>query len=229
MLKSIFAYISIAVQLFLDAVSYKSLLQLFREQVFFRRVVVPGTIDLTTLNCQQNPFQNSDYHLEALNIEDLRAKKWTFSIPNRYFRALFKMKKGLRGFGLLKDAMIIGDIWCLAPDDRNTPISYFDLDILGITCTEGDAYAADIFIDPAFRGKKLAVPLFLSMLSILKTEGCRRVYAYYYEDNTSSKWMHMMLKFKELPKLRRSRFFVIIKTYKYDQTNLNKSTYSPNE
>jgi RimJ/RimL family protein N-acetyltransferase len=218
MLRQIFEYILPLVQLLLDAISHKSLLQLFREYVFIARVVVPGFIDLTSLNCQQNPLQNSEYQFVELNLEDLRAGNPTFSIRNRYFKALYRSKSGLRGFGLVKDSKVIGDIWCVAPLNRKSPISCTDLDRLGIACTDGDAYAAGIFIDPAFRGKKLAVPIYLSLAFILKMEGWRRIYAYYYEDNISAKWMHLMIKFKELPKLRESRFFFIRKTYKYIQT-----------
>lgn len=217
-----FENILLSVYLIRDAVNQKAILQLFRDQVFFARVLIPVTIDLTTLNDQQNPFQNSDYQFIELNYEDLRARNSTFSIRSRYFIALRNIKRGLRGFILLKDATVISDIWCVVTKNQHATISHPDLDMLGITCTDGDAYALDMFIDPAYRGKKLAVPIHQSLELILKREGWRRIYAYYYEDNISSKWMHLMLKCKELPKLRASRFFFIIKTYKYIPTNPSK-------
>lgn len=215
MLRSKFEDILFAVRIFYDAASSKALLELLREQVFFLRVVIPGYVDLTTLNDQPDPFLNSDYQFVELNLEGLRAEDSTFSIRSRYFKALRKIKRGWRGFALVKDSTVIGDIWCDLPRDRKAPIRYHDLDILGIAFTDGDAYAADMFIDPAYRGKKLAAPTHLSLELILKKEGWRRLYACYYEDNLSAKWMHWMLKFKELPKFRESRFFVYTKTYKY--------------
>jgi hypothetical protein len=214
-----FENILLPVYLIRDAVNQKEILQLFHEQVFFARVVIPVTIDLTTLKDQQNPFQNSDYQFVELNIEDLRVRNSTFSTRSRYFKALRNIKRGLRGFVLLKDTIVISDIWCVVPQNRNAPIRHPELDMLGITCTDGDVYALDMFLDPACRGKKLAVPIYQSLEITLKREGWRRIYAYYYEDNISSKWMHFMLKFKELPKLRVSRFFFIIKTHKSITTN----------
>jgi GNAT superfamily N-acetyltransferase len=230
MLRSIFEYILFAVRIFRDAINHKALLQLFRESVFFAKVVIPGSIDLTTLNDQQNPFQNSDYQFKELGLEDLATENSTFSIRCRHLKAMRKIKRGWRGFVLLKDSTIVGDIWCDTPQNRNAPIRFPDLDVLGITFADGDAYAADMFIDPAYRGKKLAVPFYLSLELKLKREGWRRIYACYYEDNICAKWMHCSLKFKELPKFRESRFFFLTKTYKFfpHRPSANR-TYSQNK
>ena len=63
--------------------------------------------------------------------------------------------------------------WCLGPQNRNTPISYADLENLGITCIDKDVFAADMFIDPAFKGKKLAVPMYLYLEIKLEKDGVR--------------------------------------------------------
>ena len=219
MLRSVFESMLLSMYLFREAVNQKEILHLFHEHVFFARVVIPVTIDLAALNDQQNPFQNSNYQFVEINLSDLRDRNLSFSIRSRYFKAMRNIKKGLRGFILLNNDTVISDIWCVVPQIRNLPVRYPDLDMLGITCTDGDIYALDMFIDPAYRGKKLAVPIHQSLQLTLKREGWRRIYAYYYEDNISSKWMHFMLKFKELPKLRVSRFFFIIKTYNSIPTN----------
>jgi GNAT superfamily N-acetyltransferase len=214
-----FGNISLFIQLIYTSIAEKELQHLIRERVYFKRVVVPVTLDLTSLNGQQNPFQNTDYQFVELNSEELQANKRTFSIRSRYLKALRSINNGLRGFVLLKDGKVISDIWCVAPLGADTPIKHPDLDMLGITCAGGDSYAEFIYIDPAYRGKKLAVPIFLSLLLTLKREGWRRIFAYYYEDNISSKWMHWMLKFEELPKLCLSRFFFFKKTQKFIPTN----------
>jgi GNAT superfamily N-acetyltransferase len=214
-----FEEILLTISLIREAITQREMNQLFHEQVYFKRVVIPVTIDLSMLNDQLNPFQNSNFQFIELNYEDLRNRNLSFSVRSRYFKAMRNIKKGLRGFILLYDDTVISDIWCLVPRNLNTPIRHPDLDMLGITCDDRDIYALDMFIDPAYRGKKLAAPIHQSLQLTLKREGWRRIYAYYYEDNISSKWMHFMLKFKELPKLRVSRFFFLIKAHKYIPAN----------
>jgi hypothetical protein len=214
-LRSIYEYILFAFRLFRAAVHQKELLKHLREAVFFARVVIPGSIDLTTLKDQQDPFHNSDYQFIELTFEDLNAGKLTFSVPTRQIKAMRKINRGWRGFALIVNSTVVGDMWCITPQEKNTPIRFPDLDVLGITFTDGDAYAADMYIDPSYRGKKLALPFYLSTELKLKREGWRRVYACYYENNLSAKWLHWSLKFNELPKFRESRFFFFTKACKY--------------
>jgi GNAT superfamily N-acetyltransferase len=78
--------------------------------------------------------------------------------------------------------------------------------MLGIACGNRDAYAFDMQIAPEFRGKNLAAPLQRALQSTLKAEGIVKVYGYYWDDNLPALWMHRILKFRELPKRRVSRF-----------------------
>lgn len=209
-----FGNVSLAVQLIREAYLNGELQNLFHEQAFMQRIVVPVVKDLTTFTQQPDPLQNSGYRFVELKPDELRTGKWNFSVHSRYFKALRNIKKGMRGFALVKDTTVVGDLWCIAPSGQEIPIDHPDLRMLGITCKKGDAYAMDMLIDPAYRKYKLAAPTLLSLQLTLKQEGWHRLYAYYYEDNIPSKWMHWMLKFTELPKLRVSRFFFFIKTHK---------------
>jgi hypothetical protein len=194
------------------------LLNLWREQVFRDKVVIPVYVDLTTLADRKDPFQDTEYEFQELTLADLRSRKLTFLTTGRYFRALHRIKRGVRGFALTKGCEIVGDIWCSAPRDRNASNCNHDFERLGIPFTGDDAIAADMHIEPAYRGKKLAIPLHLALELILKREGRRRLYSFYYEDNRLAKPMHWILKVKELPKFHESRFFRI-KTYRYDSND----------
>ena len=214
-----FGNVFLATQLIREAYLNRELRKLFHERAFIQRVVVPVVKDLTSLTQQPDPLQNSGYRFVELKPDDLQTGKWNFSVRSRYFKALRKIKKGMRGFALVKDTTVVGDIWCVAPSDQKNPIDHPDLRMLGIACKKGDAYAMDIFIDPAYREYKLGAPTLLSLQLMLKQEGWHRLYAYYYDDNIPSKWMHWMLKFTELPKLRVSRFFFYTKTHKNAKKN----------
>jgi GNAT superfamily N-acetyltransferase len=212
-MRALYEKIVLAFHLIRDAIRNKELLELWREQVFLDKVVIPVYVDLTALPDQKPPFQNSDYELVELNLTDLQSRRLIFLTPSRYYRALNRIKRGLRGFALLRGDTVVGDIWCSVPQTPRATFRNREFERLGIPFNNDDAIAADMYIDPAYRGKKLAVPLHLSLELILKKEGWQRLFSFYFEDNLLAKPMHWILKVKELPRFQESRFFRI-KTYK---------------
>lgn len=209
-----FENLKFALKLVGDAIRKGDLPTLFHQQVFYKRVAVPGYFDLTQLVISKDPLLGLEYRFIELTRQDVEAGKWTFLAGQRRLAALRHFKQGLRGFALVDPQnTVLGDVWCLTPGRANKPIQHPDLSMLGINCTEQDVYALDIFLPPSHRGKNLAAPTHRSLQLVLKGEGWRRLYAYYWLDNIPSRWMHLMLKFSELPQLRISRFFFIRTTH----------------
>jgi hypothetical protein len=209
-----FENLRLALKLVADAIKNRQLSKIFQQQVFYKRVAIPGYFDLTQLEISKDPLSGLDFRFVELKREDIEAGKWTFLASQRRLTALRHFKQGLRGFGLVDaEAVVVGDVWCLTPGKEKKPIQHPDLRMLEINCTAQDAYALDIFLPLSQRGKNLAVPVHRSLELLLKCEGCRRLYAYYWQDNIPSRWMHLMLKFNELPKIPVSRFFFIKTTH----------------
>jgi hypothetical protein len=205
-----FEYLKYAFQMVSDAVKEHQSVDLFHQQVFYKRVAIPVFMDLSKLEVSKDPLHNLDYRFIELKREDIEAGKWPFLVDNRRFAALRHIKQGQRGFALVNiDNVVVGDIWCLTPNNTRAPIEHPDLDMLKITCSGEDVYALDMFIPKNYRGKNLAVPIHRSFELTMKHEGWRNLYAYYWQDNIPSRWMHLMLKFSELPKFQVSRFFFI--------------------
>lgn len=202
-----------------QALEEGGLRNLIRTRVFRQRLATPVEMDLSTLPAFRT-FEGSDYQFIELTRDELCTGRWSFVEPSRRFKASGNLRKGWRSFILVKGSTVVADIWCITRYKDGNPITHPDLDMLGIHCAEGQAYAFDMFIDPGFRGKNLAVPLQRSLHSLLKTEGCRKVYGFYWDDNRPALWMHRMLKFRELPKRQVSRFFSLQNTRALDQ---NKS------
>ncbi len=187
----------------------------FRPRVFWNRRAIPVEMDLLTANLPlAGQLNNAEFQFVEITMDDLQAGKWTFAVPSRGLKALRNLKQGFRGFAVAKDSTIVGDLWCIALRKDGKAIYHPDLRMLDIVCSLGDAYAFDMFIPSTYRGKNLAVPLQKTLQTVLKMEGCQRVYGYYWEDNLPALWIHRMLKFKELPKRRVSRFFFLLKSQK---------------
>lgn len=191
-----------------EALAEGSLRNLIRKRVFRQRTATPVEMDLSTLPAFGD-LEGSDYQFIELKLEGLRTGEWSFTVPSRRFKFPGNLKKGWRSFALVKGSTVVGDIWCITPREGGNSVTHPDLDMLGISGGEREAYAFDAFIDPAYRGKNLAVPLQCSLQSTLKMEGYEKVYGFYWDDNLPALWMHRMLKWKELPKRRVSRFFFL--------------------
>lgn len=207
--------IKIVVHQAIEALVEDGLKGIFRPRVFWNRRAVPVEMDLLTANYSlAGQLSNPEFQFVEITLDDLQTGKWTFAVPSRGLKAVRNLKRGFRGYAVKKAFTIVGDLWCIAPLKDGKRIHHPDLQMLGIVCGTGDAYAFDMFISPAYRGRNLAVPLQKTLQSVLKMEGCQRVYGYYWEDNLPALWMHRMLKFKELPKRRVSRFFFLLKSNK---------------
>ncbi|MCX7753862.1 MAG: hypothetical protein N2117_01270 [Anaerolineales bacterium] len=179
--------------------------EMFHERIFRNRIVTPVELDLRALEWQKDPLEGTGCVFLELSREDIQTGKLSFAVHERRANALYKLGRGMRGFALVREGIVLGDLWCVAPSDKSKPIRHPDLTMLRLECAEGEAYAQDMLIDPRHRGKNLAVPLQRAFHLALKQEGWKKVYGFYYDDNLPAMWMHRMLKFKELPKLRVSR------------------------
>jgi GNAT superfamily N-acetyltransferase len=206
----------------IEALTEGGLKDIFRPRVYWNRLVTPTVMELSTTNLPvEGQLQNAPLQFVEINLEDLKAGKWSFAIPSRGLKAWRNLRRGFRCFAVIEGNTAVGDVWCLVPDKEGKPIYHTDLDMLGISCENGDAYAFDMFIAHDYRGKNLAVPLQRFLQAKIKMEGCKRVYGYYWDDNRPALWMHRMLRFKELPKRRVSRLFFLVRS---KETSMDKAS-----
>ncbi len=199
----------------------------FRAQslVAQNRLATPVVMDLTRPDITMPTLpKDSPFRFVEIKADDVQAGKWSFALPSRAAKTRLNLKCGLRSFAVVDGSMVIGDVWCYVCPEAGKLISHAamkDLEILDIKLSAGDAYAFDMVIDPAYRGRNLASPLQRYLQASLKADGCQKVYGYYWDDNIPALWMHRMLKFKELPKRRVSRFFFITQI-KQEKANTNE-------
>jgi GNAT superfamily N-acetyltransferase len=205
-----FWYFVLAYYLVREAIDAGQLGDLLRRQISRNRLITPVEFDLSTPLPEAPLPLNSDLRLIELHPNDLRSRKWTFSVRSRGVKAMQKMKKGIRGFALVRGTIVVADLWCVFSPMGGKPVSHPDIKMLGLICKQGEAFAFDMLIDPNYRGGNLAVLLQRSLLKILKSEGCLKVYGSFANENLPALWMHRMLRYKELPKIQVSRFFFIV-------------------
>jgi GNAT superfamily N-acetyltransferase len=193
-----------------EALAEGGLRAIFHPRIFWNRLATPCVMELSTSNFPLSGHpQSTNFQFVEIDLKDLQAKKWSFATASRELKALRNLKKGFRCFAITEDFTVVGDTWCLIPHEGGEYISHPDLEMMGIRCEKGDAYEFDMFLTPAYRGKNLAMPFQKFVMAKIKMEGCQNLYDFYWNDNMPSLWMHRMLRFKELPKRRISRFFFL--------------------
>ena len=192
-----------------ETINDGSIKSLIRKRIFWQRIATPVEMDLTTITPTQDLSLEPGYSFTEIIISNLQERRYSFAVPSRNYKAYQNLHSEYRCFAIVKDSTVLGDIWCITPLDSSNIVNHPDLRMLGIKCRKGQAYAFDMFLDPTYRGKNLAVPLQRHLHCSLKTDGIKKVYGFYWDDNIPALWMHRMLKFTELPKRRVTRFFFL--------------------
>lgn len=192
-----------------DFVKDKGFAQLFKEVIYSNREVIVVEKDL--LSCQ--PIVNS---MQSTNVDFTEIKKdffrrsnnFVFSEKNRLFKMKHYFNKGYNGYALLKDNIVIGDIWYYSPAYSDYP-EHPDCKWLGLKCSEKDIYGFDMFLLPTERGNNLAVFLQNRSLLSLRDKGYKKAYGYFWSDNIPALWAHRMQKWNEINKVKKSRFLIL--------------------
>lgn len=202
-----------------EEIEEKKFTNFIHTLVFTNRIATPVEMDLELLPSNTPIQKDSEYKFIELTLNDLSTMTWRHTIESRRLKAIQNLKKGWRCFAVTKDTDVIGDVWCIPFIQGMANNMHPDLKMLGIRCQPREVYALDMLIDPAYRGKNLAVPLHRYLQLTLKNEGYHKVYGYYWNDNLPAMWMHRMIKFHELPKRQVSRFFSYIQSRPIEQSD----------
>lgn len=205
-------FIKLTAQLMMESAAHGTLKVFFHDRVFWKRMATPVDLDLTALPVQEKILADSQFTLVQPSLKEVQAKKWRYATRSRETKAQRYLKEGRRNFAIATGNLIVADIWCERPCSPAHAVQHPDLRLFGLDCREGETYAFDAFIDPAYRGHNLAVPLQRFLQQTLKREGCKKVYGSYYDDNIPAMWMHRVLRFTERPKREISRFFFLVKS-----------------
>ena len=141
-----------------QAMKEEGLKGIFRPRFFWKRKATPVEMDLSIIPSPANLLRDARYQFIELKWEDLLDGNLLFVLPSRGRKAPRNLKRGWRGFALVNGNEVVGDVWCITPVKSGRAVTHPDLKMLGITCSDNDAYAFDMYISPAHRGENLAAP-----------------------------------------------------------------------
>jgi GNAT superfamily N-acetyltransferase len=203
---------------FIKTIKIDLIYSFFVERIFINKVAVTVEKDLSMAPpLTTTPFPN-DIH--AINItSDLfttaskRPEGLRYSTvkgpDDRRLKALGYLKKGYRGIALAIGNEVCGDIWYVGPRADKKGVKHPDMKWLGLRCNPSDTYAFDMYLHPEKRGNNLATLLQNEALRSMKKDGFTRAFGYYWATNTPALWVHRMLEWKNLRRVKVSRFLFV--------------------
>lgn len=174
---------------------------LLRDIFYLNRVAVPVQIELDSLRPLTDFTRPADEAVMEVTAELMGTSALQYPMKSRYLKALSYLKKGYRGFALVKGEKVAGDIWCA---ECNHPDELW----LGIRSRAGEAYTFDMFVDPAQRGGNIAAALQNGALHLLKKRGITKAYGFFWADNVPALWVHRTLRWCELERVKASRLLL---------------------
>lgn len=190
----------------IETVKQNSLKKLFKEIIYFNREAVPVAIDLSDLRPMTDFVQQSDEKLIEIKPNMISAGALNYPVKSRALKAANYLKSGFRGFAMVSGDEVSGDIWCATARNAEDGRVHPDEEWLDIRCGENEVYSFDMYVNPDKRGYNIAAALQNGALHQLKRQGFKRVYGFFWVDNIAALWVHRTLRWKELERVRASRF-----------------------
>lgn len=192
----------------LDTVRHGSIHSLLRETIYLNREAVPVEIELDQLRPVADFARPNDEEVVELTQELLQNRQLAYPLQSRQLKTLTYLKRGYRGYALVKGNKVYGDIWCADSSAGNDGYKHPDELWLGVKCAPEEVYTFDMFVDPANRGGNLAAALQNGALHLLKRQGYTKAYGFFWSDNVPALWVHRTLRWRELNRVRATRLLL---------------------
>ena len=180
-----------------------------REDGFFKTLgrsfyssqeAVPAHCDLMNLKPEKHPLEQFGCEIRQVSRAD-QVDHLQYSLRSRKLKVENNIRKGYQSFILIKENNVIGDIW-FTPAGGPKSRPHRDLELLGIDLGPHQAYAFDLYVSKQERGKDLTTSFMTGALKRLREMGFSRIYGYYMAKNIPALWIHRLIGYKEMPRIR---------------------------
>lgn len=173
----------------------------FRQVAFLRRTAIFVEKDLSEVMERPEPLASAKLKLLEIDEEMLSSGAYCFAVKHRYLKALHYVKQGYRGFGIARDHVIVGDMWCYFSEATdNASVLHKDLRRFGLeTWQSSHVYTFDIFVAPTHRKQGISAAFQNNAILSLRSKGYTKAYGFYFADNIPAFWCTRVTnKWKEL-------------------------------
>ncbi len=170
-----------------------------RHKIYSRAEAVPVKKDLSKLSPANTASDDMSLDLVEITADGLRNFNHDFAIKSRESRVALHIKKGYRGFGLVKEGQIVGDIWYVTNELANQNVVNPSIQLFRIKLADNDVYLFDMYLASNERGKVSTTTFLARVLTELKGRGYRNAFGFFYMGNLPALWVHRVLGYEEMP------------------------------
>jgi hypothetical protein len=195
-----------------DSVRIDGWRSFFKQAAFLRRTAILVEKDLSEVVERPEPLVSSQLKLREIDKDMLSSGTYSFAVASRYLKAVHHIKQEWRGFGLVRNNVIVGDMWYYVADATDDPsVLHVDLQRFGFqTWQASHVYTFDIFVSPAERKQGLSAAFQNNAMLCLALRGYTKAYGYYFADNIPAIWCTRVTnKWKEVRAVSMSRFLLV--------------------
>jgi GNAT superfamily N-acetyltransferase len=196
---------------FLKAVKIDILYYFMRSNIHLNKVAITVEKDLSSLRPLNDLLVQADVQLVTITPDVLTQntksqQSLVYPDEERRKKAMKYLEKGYRGIAVVSGNEVSGDIWYTSACSQKKGTVHPDLKWLKMKCGDKDAYAFDMYLHPGKRGRNLANLLQNGALHEIRKGGYGRALGYYWAENIPALWVHRTLQWKELRRVKVTRF-----------------------
>jgi GNAT superfamily N-acetyltransferase len=200
--------------------SLKNILKIFKvdnlyyyllANFYINKVAVTAEKDLSSLRPVKDSLEQAGLKLVEITSGALMRGQTVqnaliYSDEGRRRTAMGYLEKGYCGVALVRGKEVSGDIWYTSACNHKKGTVHPDLKWLRMECGDNDVYAFDMYVYPGKRGGNVANLLQNGALHEIRKNGYARAYGYYWAENIPALWVHRTLQWKELKRVKVTRF-----------------------
>lgn len=200
--------VRVRVNQFLETWKTEGLSSVMKKAFFLHKEIIPAEKDLSLLPALKFSPKTSEIRFVEISPDYLMNKKFRYALKNRHLRVSKNFKKGYRGFAIIRGDEIVGDIWYCTREGSDRIYAHPDLEWLewvDIRLGPKDAYLFEMYVKTQERGGGIVNFMLWNALNSLKEKGFSRAYGYCTADNIPALWVHRILGYKELERIKMHR------------------------
>lgn len=157
---------------------------------------VPVVKNLATLRPAKAPGGALPVLLD-LGPDNFYSHDLHYPLRSRRERAERCFRLGYRTFAMVRDGVVIGDLWYVTRATARTPRLHPHLQWFGIDLGEHEVYMFDMHVDQKERGNSLTTWFLTSVLFTLRDKGFDKAYGYFAAQNVPALWVHRLIGYEE--------------------------------
>jgi GNAT superfamily N-acetyltransferase len=207
-------HLAIRLKRILKAVKFEVLYYYLLDNLYINKVAVTAEKDLSALRPVKDSLEQAGVKLVSVTSESLLQnsnpeQSLVYPDEKRQRTAVGYLKEGYCGVALVHGNEVCGDIWYTSACNHKKGPVHPDLKWLRMACGDNDVYAFDMYLHPGNRGKNLANLLQNGALHEIRKNGYARALGYYWAENIPALWVHRTLQWKELKRVKVTRFLCL--------------------